>query len=475
MCRINITQGIKMDNEVVNNSYVRVSKINLRYFEVGDSCYIPIGANMCFPRYETDEEKVFATYRHMMEKLSQYGGNYLRIWLSFPFFELEPCRLGEFDSRQRMRLERLLQLAAEFHLRVKITLEHFRTIDSQSDIEDYLGTVSFIKKNYHCDNGGTAKTMLDFFTGGTSRRAFLSKLDYLSKFFRNNPAIFAWELWNEINAVGNESPLLDAWMKWSEQMLPEVRQRFPNHQVTQSLGSFDAISIHRCYEWLCRSQFDFAQVHRYIDPGADLDICSAPMDLMCHDAIAELRRKCSDRPILLAETGAVEWRHCLPSHLYQLDCQGTLLHDALFAPFFSGSAGAGQLWHWDVYLEKHDLWYHFGRFARAIAGIDPCGEDYQPYIRESHRLRLYTLCGKTHTLIWARDKYNNWHTELDQKIAPEKLQGEKLDLRDIAESGFRRIEYYLPWEDTEGVIPIKNGVNIELPNFVRSIVLRLYR
>lgn len=451
-----------------DSRFVHVSQDNPRYFELGNSCFIPIGANMCFPRYETDEEKVFATYHQMMEKLSQFGGNYLRIWLSCPFFELEPNHVGEFDQRKRMRLERLLQLADEFNLRVKITLEHFRMIEKEYE-EHYQGNVSFIKKIHHVDHGGYARTMLDFFTRADARSAFLAKLDYLAQYFSENETIFAWELWNEINAVGHESPLLEAWMKWSDEMLPEAQQRFPHHLVVQSLGSFDSIEAHRSYDWLCRSDFDFAQVHRYINPNTQLAVCVAPMDQLCNDAIVELEQRCSDRPVLLAEVGSELHR------LYTLDRQGTLLHDALFAPFFSGAAGTGLFWHWDMYLEQNDLWYHFGRFARAVAGIDPRYEDYQPYRRENHRLRIYALRGKSHTLIWVRDKYNNWHTELEQGVAPENLHGKTLDLRDIADSGFLQVEYYLPWADETGSIPVQDGVKLVLPDFVRSIVLKLSR
>ena len=31
------------------------------------------------------------------------------------------------------------------------------------------------------------------------------------------------------------------------------------------------------------------------------------------------------------------------------------LHDVLFAPFFAGSAGTGQIWHWNTYVERHEL------------------------------------------------------------------------------------------------------------------------
>jgi hypothetical protein len=34
---------------------------------------------------------------------------------------------------------------------------------------------------------------------------------------------------------------------------------------------------------------DVAQVHRYLDPGAKLDICHAPVDVFAADAVRELQ------------------------------------------------------------------------------------------------------------------------------------------------------------------------------------------
>ena len=84
------------------------------------------------------------------------------------------------------------------------------------------------------------------------------------------------------------------------------------------------------------------------------------------------------KPVILAESGAVEPRHSGPFKLYAADRDGTLLHDILFAPFFAGAAGPGQIWHWDAYVAKNDLWWHFGRFRDVVKGIDPAEEFYTP-------------------------------------------------------------------------------------------------
>ncbi len=62
----------------------------------------------------------------------------------------------------------------------------------------------------------------------------------------------------------------------------------------------------------------------------------------------------------------VEHERSGPFKLYARDTHGMLLHDVLFAPFFAGAAGPGQIWHWNVYVDANRLWHHFGRFAAAI-------------------------------------------------------------------------------------------------------------
>jgi hypothetical protein len=84
--------------------------------------------------------------------------------------------------------------------------------------------------------------------------------------------------------------------------------------------------------------------------------------------------------------------------LYAVDKDGSLLHDLLFAPFFAGAAGPGQAWHWDHYIDKNDLWYHFARFNEAIKDIDPVQEKFIPVeIVSSPTANLWFNWGKNHS------------------------------------------------------------------------------
>ncbi|MDA0195632.1 MAG: hypothetical protein O2887_11665 [Bacteroidetes bacterium] len=151
---------------------------------------------------------------------------------------------------------------------------------------------------------------------------------------------------------------------------------------------------------------------------------------------------------------------------------GLLLHDILFAPFFAGSAGAGMIWHWIPYVHANNLWFQYGRFSNAIDGIDPIKEGFEPVFNETERLRIYTLKGKSTTLIWLRDKRNDWETELDEGIPPEIVTLSKEDMIDIIPSSYSSVEIYDPWVNkwSEDYSPerLSEGVN-----FYRSLVLKV--
>jgi hypothetical protein len=120
--------------------------------------------------------------------------------------------------------------------------------------------------------------MADFFSGSASRDRFREKIAWFARRYGDDPIIFGWELWNEINAV-RAGP--DQFMPWTEVMLDELQRRFPRNLVMQSLGSFDTAGVrdlYRRHSLLPGNQV--AQVHRYLDLGASLEICHGPVDVL---------------------------------------------------------------------------------------------------------------------------------------------------------------------------------------------------
>jgi len=451
------------------SAFVRVSPRDPRYLELTDGTpYIPIGLNMIIPpRGETDEAEALRGMEAWLASLSANGGNYIRVWISSRFWDIEHDKSGVYDESKARRIDRLLELCEKHNVRVKLTLEHFRSIE---------GADRWVKRLHHVSNGGPAKSTADFFDGEAPRAQFKNKIRWYGDRYGSRPVVYGWELWNEVNAVRVGDDYRRRWssiMTWTGLMLAELHKTFPRNLGMQSLGTLDNERVRELYQ---RNSTlpgnDVAQVHRYLDLGASLEVCKGPVDVLAADAIRELRSYDSGRPIILAESGAVEPKHTGPFALYKADREGTLLHDVLFAPFFAGAAGPGQIWHWDAYVAANNLWWQFGRFAEAVRGLDPPAEAFEPTMLEHDRLRIYALKGRRTLLAWCRDKASNWEAELKNGEKPGVLRDLRVDLRPVlAGRQARRLRVYDPWSGKWSEAKLRNGA-IELPPFSRSIVIK---
>jgi hypothetical protein len=449
------------------DSCVRISPRDTRYLELSNGQpYVPIGLNMVGPDAKSsDEAGGLRCMETWFQKLSTNGGNYVRIWISSGFFDVEHERSGVYDEAQAKRIEAVLVLAKKYGIRVKLCLEHFRSLDPQSK-------QAWAQKLLHrADRGGPATDMNDFFTNERSRAQFKAKLAWLTQRFGNRPEVFGWELWNEVNAVSAKA---EAYMPWTQTMLAELHRLTPQNLAVQSLGSYDRTSSRELYRrHSLMPGNDLAQVHRYLDGGASWEICHGPVDVLAADAVRELLAFQPGRPVLLAESGAVENNHSGPFKLYAKDKEGLILHDVLFAPFFAGAAGPGHCWHWNQYVERNNLWWQIGRFANAVKDLDPPAEHFQPSMLAHPRLRVYQLHGRHTLLLWCRDGQNTWQAELAQGQQPETLTGQTLDLAAALQGAkVATVKIYDPWRDrwSDGVW---NNGQLTLPAFSRSIVVRI--
>ena len=449
------------------DSFVRVSPRDARYLELSNGQpYVPIGLNMVHPdARESDAAAGLRCMETWFQQLSTNGGNYVRIWISSGFFDVEHERSGVYDEAQAKRIEATLALAKQYGIRAKLCLEHFRSLDPNSK-------QTWAQKLMHrADRGGPATDMNDFFTGERSRAQFKAKLAWLMQRFGNRPEIFGWELWNEVNAVSAKSA---AFTPWTEEMLAELHRLSPKNLAVQSLGSYDRTSARDLYRrHSLMAGNDLAQVHRYLDCGAQWDICHAPVDVLAADAVREMLAFQPGKPVLLAESGAVEPSHAGPFKLYAKDTEGIILHDVLFAPFFAGAAGPGHCWHWNQYVDRNNLWWQIGRFAAAVKDLDPPAENFQPSMPAHPRLRVYQLQGKHTLLLWCRDGANTWQSELAEGKQPEMLTGQTLDLAAALRGvNVKHVKIYDPWQNRWSGGLLGNG-KLTLPAFSRSIVVRI--
>ena len=441
---------------------VDVSKTHPRYFEdEAGKTWVPIGCNICFDRLYGDgghsRREVRASFGRWLRAFAANGGNCVRLWAGHPSLEVMPDKPGVFDSEAEETLLGVIALCEELGIKAKITLESFRTVHPP----EWKGTGRYSAFFNRPLYSPFAKDMSGFLASEECYGIYMAKARRLKEMgLGDSRAVYCWEPWNEINCIAPVSE----YAAWSDRALADLKTMFPRQMTVQNLGSFSDKGAYQMYDQLATvADSDFMQIHRYLDPGADLDICRGPMDIVAASAVRELLERRADRPAVVAETGAVMRDHSGPCVFYGRDAEGALLHDELFAPFFTGSAGSGQPWHWDrQYIDGNGLWWHFRRFATAIKGLDPVAERFRPFYTESRRLRMYGLKGRKTTAVWCRDKRNSWEDEFVRGEAPETVSGEEVPFRNC------EMECYLPFEDKH--VTRKAPV---LPPFRRSIVVRV--
>ncbi|QMW04586.1 cellulase family glycosylhydrolase [Spirosoma foliorum] len=438
----------------VGDSSVVISHNNPFYFEKNKKLFIPIGINLCWP--ETNDNSEFKSMEDYFQKLSANKGNYVRIWLSTPFWEIEKKTPGSYDESKIDRLKKLLLLAHKYNIYIMFCLHHFRNIS--------LTQRSFYNKvNY----SSLFSNINEYFSLDTGKELYIKRASLILNTFSYDSNIIAWELWNEIDTVDGT-----VWEDWTAYMLQYFSNNFPKLLFTQSLGSYDDARKENTYKnILSLNHNKISQVHRYLDSGARWPVVrSCFMDSVCGQAIFNIRSYHINKPVLLSETGAVEKSHTGPWKYYLKDTLGILLHDILFAPYFSGAAGPGHSWHWDQYINKLNLWWHFKRFNNVIQVFDPIKENAQPYsFTVSDSLAFYGLKGKNNEIFWIRDHASNWKSEIVDNLPARIIHNRIVDLpsKDI-----KLVQAYDPWTDKWTNISIRDN-KIILPDFRRSLVLKL--
>jgi len=448
--------------------YVQVSKNDPRYFCLSDGApYIPIGLNLvgcAYDRLPAGMEHFEASGQSATTGLSQWrrwfgrmkdsGVNYARVWLSNRYTEARTELMGVHDPAALERFGALVELARACDIRLKLCFEHWRTF---SDVGH------FAYRRYVDPETGRQLTDEDEWFNSPKWNAMWLKdiLPYIAR-CQNDPVVFAWELWNEIDCGKAKFEPVAA---FTRRMLDEVRNLSPMNLVVNSLGSFDD-------EWKQARQdvfrdmpqMDFQQVHRYLDQGASMPICHADPVEFSIEAVNRSRR--DDKPVILTETGAVNDRHVGPFRYYGCDDDGLIFHDVTYPALFAGAAGSGHIWHWHEYVETKNLWRHFRPLADAFEGVAPDLENFKPEVIPDVQAWILLLRGKTTALAYIRNKSDRWDYVLRDSAAPNTIVD--LNVPVICKSA---AVYWLMGEKP-GEATVHGG-GVRIPAFTHGCVLKM--
>jgi hypothetical protein len=452
--------------------YVEVSKKDPRYFALSNgAAFCPIGLNLAFPpsyplprgteHFLVSEKRAtlgVREYRRWFQELARNGGNLARIYLSWDYFSPETEVAGQLEPARFARLDAVVEAARECGVRLKVCLEHFRTFEPAAP---------FAKVLKHPGDGRAPRDMDEWFRAKTWQDLWMRKVHAWFARYGDDPTIMAWELWNELECCATQDwPML---REWARGMLRVMKEMAPRQLVTNTLGSLDRESQLCPYGDFHMDEMDFQQVHRYLDQGADLGICHHDPVAFCADAIRVARRP--DRPILMSETGGVNDCHTGPFPYYRMDARGSIFCDVTFAPFFAGSAGTGQIWHWYEYVDQKGLWPAYRPFADLVSGIQLDAEDFKVADVSTDRAWFLCLRGDEHLLAYVRNRQDSWYAVLRDGHAPEVLTDQTFDLSPLGvRSG--KPALYRPWPEPDGEATLRGG-RLRLPPFWYGFLLKI--
>lgn len=448
----NVKQNITVKG-FANNGFIKVSDKDKRYFSYSNGeRYFPVGVNICFPRRlpVTDNSEFgrkdevcymgLKPYERWFKRFAENGVNLVRLWLGHEYFSPDTLNVEEFDLAQFSKIDMILALAKKYGMKLKITFEQFRYFDY--NIENPDNFARHFNKNLYLE-GERCESIEEWTTSEKWKNAWLLKVREFAKRYAGETEIFAVELWNEMNCVPNT----DA---WNREMLPKVKEMFPDNMVINSLGSLDCEWALDCYNSFPWELSSFKQLHCYHDQGAKFEkVRINPIEALNYD-IGLI--KSENQPLIVAETGGVNNCHCAETKYYSSDDRGMFLVDCVYTPVFLGCAGCGNIWHWDErYIESKNLYKFFKPLAELVKNIDFTEQNFKSFDLSDQDVYLFILKGKDISLGFIRNKSDCWQNVLRDMNEPETVKKKRIrfDCKEISQVKI--------WQDDTTEIKIKDG------------------
>lgn len=437
-----------------NHGYIKVSDTDRRYFEYTDGTpYIPIGINMVYPTsYLRSDGTEFGQttisdtmgikcYEKWIKDFAKAGGNYLRLWLGHDYFNTTGNINGVIKYEQFAKTDAIILLAKKYGIKLKFTIEQFRHIGEKKDL--------FTRK-FVTSGGRVCQSAEEWLTNDTWQDAWKGRVkEYLIR-YSNEPTVAVWELWNEMLCFDSS---VEEITKWTANAINFIKENAPNQLVTTSFGSLNPRCTEKWYKAHFLKELDFLQVHRYLDQGEKQEFRRTDPYVNMSHSIHEIST--NDKPSILAETGAVNNNHSGPFRYYLSDDRGIIFADTVYPAFFAGSAGCGQIWHWDDrYVSAKSLYKMFAPFAELVKEINPVTEGFTSIDLSNDQVFCTILKGKNTILGYVRNRSDSWYNTLRDLNKPEIIENISISFESFDNWNSSIIKI---WEDDTTKLEIENN------------------
>lgn len=324
--------------------YLRISSHNRLYFEFDDGT----------PFFGVAMDKAMGPvfqYERMYKRFAEAGGNFNRLFLThgnFNIMERVVGRPGPDRGAGKLNLEycwcvdRVLELGEQYGVYHMLTLTNqtnFRTNNGGWDVNVY-----------NAKNGGFLKAPGEYFTDERAQRIFQHLLRYAVARWGASTSVFSWDLWNEVSAAEGYQPETAA--RWHRRMARYLRSvDWAKHVIHTNFGTLNGDAE--------------------IDGLPEMELVStniyAVKDI-AHIAEVWTKRLIEQykKPYMLTEYGI--GHRMGPAGYAPHDPERVMVHNGLWSPLVSGSAGTGMAWDWN-WLDDERFYRYVKAAARFVDGI----------------------------------------------------------------------------------------------------------
>ena len=328
--------------EKQGQGFVGVSTRDPLFFEFKDSKepFFAVGQSLCWSTGSVMED-----YERWMQRLSENGVNFIRIWMAPWSFGLETEALKDYGHRetQMKMLDEIIKMGEEKGIYIMLCfLAHGEfSLDYNSEWKN---------NPYNREKGGMLEVPGEFFASKEAFETYRNRIRYICARWGYSPNVMAYEAINEAELTHNYSARI---MKsWHKKVFDEIKKYdiYGKLLTTSFSGDLKEESIWKMKE------VDFTQTHIYFLRDAAVEIFD----------VSKKKIREFSKPHIVSEFGIDIYDDFAKKGK---DPRGLHIHNAVWAGAFSLSAGTPMTWWWDVYVDELDLYGIYGRLARFLEGI----------------------------------------------------------------------------------------------------------
>jgi hypothetical protein len=313
---------------------------------------------------------------------------------------------GKLSMQTAQRLDRFIEIAEQNGVAIQLTLQHHGQFSTTVNPD-------WNENPYNIAAGGFLNNPAEFFTDANARRLTKNKYRYIVARWGYSPAIFAWELFNEVQFTNGWDSNQASVVSWHDEMARYIHSIDPfKHPVTTSSHGSGFENIWNLPD------INLVQVHYY-----------------GNDTIRYFEQTAQslagfNKPVIMAEFGAASSTgtdnpesnpNGLPEPYRTQMCEALMLHDGIWSGFHVKSSA--HIWWWDSYIDPFDLYdeftalsvyaenenladYNLSKAGRAVSGAEAFYAN--PVLSDFWAVSAQTVFTLQEDYFHGMDKLSRW-------------------------------------------------------------------